>query len=58
MPGAFILKFWHGVPSVDSWRALFNREDIVRKLRQNEFDEANKVIDGVFDGVRFNVTIR
>ena len=46
MSGDFNLKFWHGVPAVDSWQALFKRQNIVRMLPQNELDEANRVIKG------------
>ena len=42
MSGGFNLKFWHGVPAVDSWEALFKRQNIVRVLPQNEFDEAKR----------------
>ena len=58
MSGDFNLKFWHGVPAVDSWQALFKRQNIVRMLPQNEFDEANRVINGGEMNERFNVTIR
>ena len=37
MSGDFNLKFWHGVPAVDSWQALFKTQNIVRKLPQNDF---------------------
>ena len=57
MSGDFNLKFWHGVPAVDSWQALFKRHNIVRMLPQNELDEANRVIKGEMNE-RFNVTIR
>ena len=57
MSGDFNLKFWHGVPAVDSWQALFKRQNIVRMLPQNELDEANRVIKGEMNE-RFNVTIR
>ena len=42
MSGGFNLKFWHGVPAVDSWEALFKRQNIVRMLRQNELGEAKR----------------
>ena len=58
MSGTFNLKFWHGVPPVDSWRTLFEKENIVRRLPKNELDEANKVFDGAEMCDRFNVTIR
>ena len=58
MSGAFNLMFWHGVPAVDTWKGLFSRQNIVRNLPRNEFDEANKIIDGAEMNVRFNVTIR
>ena len=48
----------HGVPAVDSWQALFKTQNIVRTLPQNEFDEANRVINGGELSERFNVTIR
>ena len=57
MSGDFNFNFWHGVPAVDSWQALFKRQNIVRNLPQNEFDEANRVIKGEMTE-RFNVTIR
>ena len=57
MSGDFNLKFWHGVPAVDSWQALFETKDIVRVLPQNEMNEANRVIKGEMNE-RFNVTIR
>ena len=58
MSGNFNFKFWHGIPAVDSWQALFDRQNIVRKLPQNEFGEANRVIDGIEMNERFTVTIR
>ena len=58
MSGNFNLNFWHGVPAVDSWPALFKSQNIVRMLPQNELDAANKVFDGVDMSDRFNVTIR
>ena len=54
----FNMKVWLGVPAVDSWQALFKTQNIVRKLPQNEFDEANRVIKGGEMNERFNVTIR
>ena len=58
MSGHFNLKFLHGVPAVDSWQALFKTQNIVRELPQDEFDEANKVINGDEMDEGFNVTIR
>merc|ERR1712122_104632 len=58
MSGAFNLKLWHGVPAVDSWQELFKKQNIVRRLPPNEFDEANRVINGGEMNERFNVTIR
>ena len=57
MSGDFNLKFWHGVPPADSWQALFQRQNIVRKLPPNESEEAIRVIKGEMNE-RFNVTIR
>ena len=42
---------------VDSWEELFSRQNIVRKLPQEELNEATKVIKGKMHE-RFNVTIR
>ena len=53
----FKLKLWHGVPAVDAWQALFERQNIVRMLPPNEFDEATRVMKGEMNE-RFNVTIR
>ena len=36
MSGKFNVTFWHGVPAVDSWQALFKGQNIVRMLPQNE----------------------
>ena len=58
MSGNFNLKFWHGIPPVDTWQALFKTQNIVRKLPQNEFDEANRVMNDDEMKERFNVTIR
>ena len=58
MSGEFNLNFWHGVPAVDSWQALFKTQNIVRKLPQHEVDEANRVINGGEMNERFNVTVR
>ena len=58
MSGNFNLKFWHGVPAVDSWQALFKNQNIVRMLPPNELDEANRVIRCGDMNTRFNVTIR
>ena len=57
MSGNFNLTFYHGVPAVDSWQALFKRRNIVRMLPQNEMNEAIKVMQGDMDE-RYNVTIR
>ena len=48
---------YHGVPAIDSWPELFNRQNIVRMLPDNELDEAIRVIEGEMSE-RFNVTIR
>ena len=58
MSGPFNLRFYHGVPAVDSWKELFQSHNIVMMLPPNEFEEANRVIDDVEANVRFNVTIR
>ena len=59
MSGQFNLKFYHGLPAVDSWQTLFRREKIVRMLPKNEMDEASKVINGVvMNEDRYNVNIR
>ena len=58
MSGNFNLEFLHGVPAVDSWQALFKTQNIVRELPQDEFDEANRVINGGEMSGIFNVTIR
>ena len=52
------MRFYHGVPAVDSWKELFQSHNIVRMLPPNEFEEANRVIADVEANVRFNVTIR
>ena len=58
MSGTFNERFLHGVPPVDSWRDLLNKQNIVKQLPQNEFDEANRVFaEGVMNE-RFNVMIR
>ena len=58
MSGHFNLNFYHGVPAVDSWKQLFQSQNIVRMLPPNELEEANRVFDDVEANVRFNVTIR
>ena len=58
MSGPFNLRFYHGVPAVDSWKQLFQSQNIVRMLPPNEFEEANRVIADVEANLRFNVTIR
>ena len=58
MSGTFNEKLLHGVPPVDSWRDLFNKQNIVRQLPQNEFDEANRVIAEGAMNERFIVLIR
>ena len=58
MSGPFNLRFYHGVPAVDSWKELFQSHNIVRMLPPNEFEEANRVIADVEANARFNVTIR
>ena len=57
MSGKFNLAFYHGVPALDSWQALFERQNIVRMLPPNELNEANRVLKGEMNE-RFNVTIR
>ena len=52
------MRFYHGVPPVDSWKQLFQSKNIVRMLPPNELEEANRVIHDVEANVRFNVTIR
>ena len=51
------MRFYRGVPAVDSWKELFQSHNIVRMLPPNEFEEANRVIDDADANVRFNVTI-
>ena len=58
MSGAFKLKFFHGVPSVNSWPALFPTPSIVRTLSADELEEAITVINNAEMNERYNVTIR
>ena len=41
--GGLNLQFYHGISAVETWPELFQRQNIVRHLPQEELDEANSV---------------
>jgi len=61
MSGQFNDAFYHGIPAVDSWPALFSDGRVVRELPPDEKGEAMAVMERVQAGTqctRYNVTIR